>query len=91
MGPRPDGRGRPPQWLKTRRRDGAGFNGAATGWPRKVLPAIPTTIRQATLQWGRDRMAAEGWRAASAACSARPLQRGRDRMAAEGARRAWRG
>ena len=35
------------------------FNGAATGWPRKGgagrLPAMPSG-----LQWGRDRMAAEG-------------------------------
>ena len=35
------------------------FNGAATGWPRKVR-LTRTVLSLADLQWGRDRMAAEG-------------------------------
>ena len=36
------------------------FNGAAAGWPRKVRFAVIPVARQALLQWGRGRMAAEG-------------------------------
>ena len=36
----------------------AGFNGAATGWPRNDSGGFASEA-EAALQWGRDRMAAE--------------------------------
>ena len=60
------------------------FNGAATGWPRNASTVVPAASAAASLQWGRDRMAAERFAFASpymrCTCA---LQWGRDRMAAE--------
>ena len=46
--------------LCRRQRVPASFNGAATGWPRKVGRALAVHQAFLELQWGRDRMAAEG-------------------------------
>ena len=89
MGPRPDGRGRP--WAKCRNCSVWTFNGAATGWPRKARWAAARSWSAPRLQWGRDRMAAEGSLAAftsSASClpsmGPRPDGRGRIFMAVAG-------
>ena len=42
-----------------RRNSLGGFNGAATGWPRNGGSGAPPTTAPPSLQWGRDRMAAE--------------------------------
>ena len=61
------------------------FNGAATGWPRKAVCDPCSLCGRMALQWGRDRMAAEGGGRGDEAKLKGALQWGRDRMAAEGA------
>ena len=58
MGPRPDGRGTS-STLARAPATRTSFNGAATGWPRNGLRGAYEVARGASLQWGRDRMAAE--------------------------------
>ena len=57
MGPRPDGRGR--SVARTGISGSPSVNGAAAGWPRKAR-SLSESLRLASRQWGRGRMAAEG-------------------------------
>ena len=59
------------------------FNGAAAGWPRKVV-AFLIALGSVLLQWGRGRMAAEGGQCGKRFRAQEWLQWGRGRMAAEG-------
>ena len=58
------------------------FNGAATGWPRNGRPSLRTPTAYCSLQWGRDRMAAErggragAWPWPAASMGPRPDGRG---------------
>ena len=82
MGPRPYGRGNTfkNRWMT---RKPVCFNGAATVRPRKCrsLPAVPA--QTFSLQWGRDRTAAEMATISASSPFATWLQWGRDRTAAE--------
>ena len=65
--------------------DPYGVNGAATGWPRKALSFEMCSLA-ARRQWGRDRMAAEGYGCGGtnnevlASMGPRPDGRGRARL-----------
>ena len=83
MGPRPDGRGRLIHYV-VGSAEVTRFNGAAAGWPRKVVMQIDRLVPKFELQWGRGRMAAEGSVPRRRVVGEGGLQWGRGRMAAEG-------